>query len=91
VHPILAGGAPVVAAGWMRVEHDGGVVITVTVDRRSKAYCPDTASLAAVVDALAALGVAPQRVRRDQRPTVCAVPGPEPAALWRKRVALERD
>ena len=69
VHPILAGGAPVLTAGGITVERRDHVITGVTLDEDSKAYCPTLDSLAAAERALVRLGVAPTSItRRDQSP-----------------------
>lgn len=72
VHPILAGGGPVLTAGGIRVERAGGKLTAVVVDQDSKAYCPTGESLAAAARALVAAGVDAALVKREDRPPACA-------------------
>jgi hypothetical protein len=78
VHPILGEGGAVLAAGNIRVEHEGNAIARVVVDQDSKAYCPTGESLAAALVALSRLGIAAERLRAENRPPACA--GAEPAA-----------
>lgn len=72
VHPILAGGGPVLTAGGITVEHAGGKLTRVTLDQDSKAYCPTLASLAAAERALERLGVPAAAIARHDQPPGCA-------------------
>jgi hypothetical protein len=72
VHPILARGARVRTAGGLRVEREGGRLTAVILDEDSKSYCPTFESLQAAAEALAAVGVAPALVRREDRRPDCA-------------------
>lgn len=71
VHPILAGGGPVLTAGGITVEHAGGKLTRVTLDQDSKAYCPTLASLAAAGRALERLGVPAAAIARHDQPPGC--------------------
>ncbi len=71
VHPILAGGAPVLTAGGIAVEHGGGKIGSVTLDQDSKSYCPTLASLAAAERALERIGVPAASIRRRDQPPRC--------------------
>lgn len=71
VHPILAGGAPVLTAGGIRVERSGGKLTGVILDQNSQSYCPSYASLQAAVDALVRAGVAVSLIRREDHPPKC--------------------
>jgi hypothetical protein len=72
VHPVLAAGEPVRTAGGLRLERDGSAIRKVAVDQDSKAYCPNAASLDAVLAALAGLGVPADRLRVENHPPTCA-------------------
>jgi hypothetical protein len=72
VHPILAGGGPVLTAGGLVVERSDGAIRRVTIDQDSKAYCPTLASLAAAERALVRLGVAAAALTRHDQPPPCA-------------------
>jgi hypothetical protein len=71
VHPILAGGAPVLTAGGITVERRDATITGVTLDADSKSYCPTVASLAAAERALARLGVAAASITRRSEPPRC--------------------
>ncbi len=72
VHPILAGGEPVLTAGGIVLARSGQAVAKAILDQDSKAYCPTLASLDAAAQALAALGLAASVVARQDRPPECA-------------------
>jgi hypothetical protein len=72
VHPILAGGAPVLTAGGIRIERANGKISRVTVDQDSKAYCPTSDSLTAAVQALTTLGIGASLIALENRPPSCA-------------------
>jgi hypothetical protein len=74
-HPILAGGEPVRTAGGIRVQRSGGAITKVIVDPDSRAYCPTADSLREALDALAALGVAGDALRVENRPVNCYAVG----------------
>jgi len=74
VHPIVAGGAPVLTAGGITVEHAGGKLAKVTVDEDSKSYCPTFASLAAAERALVRIGVPAAAIARHDQAPRCAPP-----------------
>lgn len=71
VHPVLGEGHAVLTAGNIRVDREGGKLTRVTVDQDSKAYCPTGDSLEAALEALARLGVPPERLRVENRPPAC--------------------
>ncbi|HEY7953650.1 MAG TPA: hypothetical protein VII38_00095 [Polyangia bacterium] len=72
VHPILAGGEPVLTAGGIRVERSGEKITGIILDQNSQSYCPSFASLQAAADALARAGVAARLIRREDHPPKCA-------------------
>jgi hypothetical protein len=72
VHPILAGGEPVRAAGGVVVEHQAGKLVKITLDQDSKAYCPSFESLREAVRALAKLDVPEGNIERQDHPPQCA-------------------
>jgi hypothetical protein len=74
VHPILARGERVRTAGGLRVERDGGRLTAVILDQDSKSYCPTFDSLQSAADALAAAGVSPALLRREDHRPSCAPP-----------------
>lgn len=71
VHPLLAGGGPVLTAGGIIVEHAGGKIAKVTLDQDSKSYCPTLASLAAAERALVRIGVPAAVIARHDQPPRC--------------------
>jgi hypothetical protein len=71
VHPILAGGAPVLTAGGIRVDRANGKVERIVVDQDSKAYCPPLDSLAEAIRALVAAGAPAALIQREDRPPQC--------------------
>jgi len=71
VHPILAGGAPVLTAGGITVERAGDEIAKITLDEDSKAYCPTLASLAAAERALVRIGVPAAAIARHDQPPRC--------------------
>ena len=70
-HPLLAAGAAVRAAGFLRVDHDGVRIARATVDQDSRAYCPPAGSLLQAVEALRALGVGGEVIVAEDRPAQC--------------------
>ncbi len=72
VHPILAGGAPVLTAGGIVIEHSGGKPTKVIVDQESKSYCPTLQSLDEAVRVLEKLGVPSRIIERNDHPALCA-------------------
>jgi hypothetical protein len=72
VHPILAGGAPVLTAGGIRVDRVNGKVEHVIVDQDSKSYCPTSESLSEAARALASLGIPPAAIKMESHPPQCA-------------------
>jgi hypothetical protein len=76
VHPILAGGAPVLTAGGITVERRDRTLTGVTLDEDSKSYCPTLDSLAAAERALARIGIPAASITRRSQPPRCEpVPG----------------
>ncbi len=71
VHPILAGGGPVLTAGGIRVEHANGRIVRIVVDQESHAYCPTSESLSEAVRALTAVGIDADVVQREDKPPKC--------------------
>lgn len=84
VHPVLGQGGAVRTAGGVRLERDGQVIRTVTVDQDSKAYCPTAESLSAALDELGRLGIPAEKLRVENRPPACAgaPPPPPPPARY---------
>jgi hypothetical protein len=72
VHPILAGGGPVLTAGGIRVDHAGGRITRIVVDQDSKAYCPPRDSLEQAVHTLTSLGIRSDLVTTEDHPPECA-------------------
>ena len=71
VHPVLAAGAPVLTAGFLHLERTGDELRAISVDQDSKSFCPPFASLAAARAALAALGVASDKIQLENHPPEC--------------------
>jgi hypothetical protein len=71
VHPVLGEGRAVLTAGNIRVDREDGKLTRVAVDQDSKAYCPTGESVGAALEALARLGVPPERLRVENRPPAC--------------------
>jgi hypothetical protein len=76
-HPILSGGAPVLTAGGLAVQHDGASVLKVTVDQDSQSYCTTAESLQAALLWMVAAGVPAERLRVENRPPDCPEPRPD--------------
>jgi len=80
VHPILANGAAVKAAGHIRIEKTGGNLSKVFVDADSDTYCPLPESLRSTLAALTAMKVPTDALRVESRMTDCWKPDTKPAA-----------
>ncbi|MBI3894247.1 MAG: hypothetical protein HY303_22230 [Candidatus Wallbacteria bacterium] len=78
-HPILSGGRPVLAAGGIRVDHEAGKLVKVTVDQDSQSYCPTADCLQAALESLAGVGVPVEVLRVENRTPECVENHPN---LW---------
>ena len=76
LHAILGRGAPVRTAGMLRFERRGAEIDDVVVlDQASASYCPTFASLVEARAALVRVGVMRDRVRLEDHPPACLLPG----------------